>query len=153
MMSELKFPLEQQVPRRELCRELRDAGFPQDCLYHYVLMPEYGRGDVARWNLCHVDAITIALGIEHCAAPLVGEMERWMEMQRVDSMSFPRFVDWMATKYPGEWMSVSHWSFGKYTRTWYGEIMAITSELKACALARSCLSLLRAMKMKEEKDG
>mgnify|MGYP001564506160 CR=1 FL=1 len=28
-MSELILPLEQQVPERELCEELRDAGFPQ----------------------------------------------------------------------------------------------------------------------------
>ena len=127
MMSDRDFPLEKQVPSRELCEQLRDAGFPQ--------------GTVWYWETCQRKPEHVVLTLRnrqvaggvYVAAPLVGEMREWLREHEIDDGDFA----W----HPNCFVDCS--KAGIYT----------FADSDAQAHALTCLALLKAMKaMKEEQS-
>ena len=137
-MSDWDFPLKKQVPSRELCEQLRDAGFPQNTVWC--------------WETCEGKPEHVALTLRnrqvaggvYVAAPLVGEMREWLRQQKATTrIEAPRAGGGLYW-YPTQW---THYPDGQWSDSqvsWYGW------RTDADAHALACLALLKAMK--EEKS-
>lgn len=127
--------LEQQVPSRELCEKLRDAGFPPETVFYR------SRADDLHWNVSQGPDSS-----QYVAAPTVGEMREWLRQQKAEE--FPKWrIDDCVFEY------VNTWYFGKWKNnaiplpeSWWW--IAGLSDADTHAL--TCLALLEAMKDRAE---
>lgn len=139
-MSEMILPLEQQVPPRELCEQLRDAGFPQETFLVWSSEIYLGMG----WNIIPCTNPEWAGLKAAVAAPTVGEMRHWLRQQGCNGDEFLR---WRTDHHVWQWVKQWTWLTRPdgdipVAESWWWDV-----DLKdADAHALTCLALLRAMK-------
>ena len=134
MINELSFPLEEQIPDREICEEMKRLGFPQDTTFVWV---QYG-------DKCIVQLRLIVPSPRHVvAAPLVGEILEWLIRQGVDKRDIP-FLRVVGSR---SWMWAHRWR--RWSNGWGEKAFCADGDAEIStinAYARTCLALLKAMK-------